>query len=351
MALGVFTFVLIVGNILKLADLVINKGVDLGNIGKAFILLLPFILSYTIPMAILTAVLLAFGRLAADNETTAMRASGISMLNIAIPVFIVSLILSLLLLILNERIVPESHYKSRIVLKKIGMQNPMALLEPGTFIKGFEDYIIFVYSIEKDEKLKNIRIYQPVGNNNTRVIVAEEGIIESVPNKQALKLELRKGSVEEPSQDDPEKFYKLNFNKYYMTLNMSEADSHGKIEKKQQELKSSELKREIKTFGKKGIDTLPLKIQLHKRIAMSFSPLVFAIIGIPLAIKTRRGEKSISLGLSLLVFVVYWIMMIGVKALAINKVFPAAISMWLPNIILLILGIWIFTFMHKKGHI
>ena len=78
-SLIVFTFVLVTGNLVKLADLVINKGVDISKVGKLFLFLIPFLLSYTIPMSTLSATLLVFGRLSSDNEILALRANGVSL--------------------------------------------------------------------------------------------------------------------------------------------------------------------------------------------------------------------------------------------------------------------------------
>ncbi len=76
LSLVIFNFVLLMGNLIKLAELMVNKGVSIIFVLKLFLFLIPSLLSLTIPMAVLTATLLAFGRLASDNEITSMRASG-----------------------------------------------------------------------------------------------------------------------------------------------------------------------------------------------------------------------------------------------------------------------------------
>ena len=137
-------------------------------------------------MATLTACLLGFGRLASDNEITAIRASGISIFRIATPVIIMSIIISLFLIPLNDQLIPKARFISRSILKEIGMKRPTAFLEAGTFIKDFENYIIFIYAIEGN-KLRNIRIYQPQEGKQTRTVVAEEGEIIPIPEKNIIK--------------------------------------------------------------------------------------------------------------------------------------------------------------------
>ena len=135
MALILFTFILLVGNLVKLADLLINKGVPVFSILQMFSLLIPTLLSHTVPMAVLTGTLLAFGRLSGDREILAMRTSGISLWAIAAPVLVVAVICSPGLTPITDRIVPWSHYATRQLLADIGISNPTAFMEPGTFIK------------------------------------------------------------------------------------------------------------------------------------------------------------------------------------------------------------------------
>ena len=93
LSLFIFTFALVAGNLIKLADLVINKGVNIVLIGKLFLFLIPFLLSYTIPMSSLSATLLVFGRLSSDNEITAMRAHGINLYKLTTPLITVGIII------------------------------------------------------------------------------------------------------------------------------------------------------------------------------------------------------------------------------------------------------------------
>ena len=193
LSLIIITFAFLVGNLVKLADFVINKGVELVYVGEIFLFLVPSLLSMTIPMGVLTATLLAFGRLSSDNEIQAMRASGINLYKIALPAMTLGLILSLLSVPLNDKIVPGSHYKTRMLIKELGMRKPAAYLEAGTFIRGFKDYILFIYEIKyaKDRTIfNNIRIYQPQKNAPTRTIVAKGGELISLPDKNAIKLKL-----------------------------------------------------------------------------------------------------------------------------------------------------------------
>lgn len=331
-SITVFTFILLMGNLVKLAELVVNKGVNIFDVLKLFVYLIPYLLSYTVPMSVLTATLLAFGKLSSDNEITAMRASGISLYHIVLPVIVVSLLVSLLSIPLNDKLLPISHFASRKIVKQIGIKSPTAYLEAGTFIKSFKKYIIFIYEISNNE-LHHIRIYEPQENGPTRTIIANRGKFIPLPGKDAIQLRLIDGTSDEPNPKDPNTFYKLNFKTYDLTLDLS-TQSASRIDKKPKDMSIKELRLEIKKLKASRIDPLPLISEIHKKIALSFSPLAFILIGLPLAISTRRTEKSIGFGLSLIVIVIYYLLQVLGAALSLKELIHPVLGSWLANILL-----------------
>ena len=143
-SLAIFTFTLVIGNIIRLAELVINRGVDIKLVSRLFLYLIPFLLSYTIPMSILTSVLLVFGRLSGDNEIIAIRASGINIYRLSAPLLMIGLLFSLFSVALADKTIPKMHFASRKIIKNIGVKTPAAYLEPGTFIKIYRVFRIWL---------------------------------------------------------------------------------------------------------------------------------------------------------------------------------------------------------------
>ncbi len=233
LTLGVLSFVMaLVGNLKKIADLVINRGVDIASVLKLFLLMTPYIVTYALPVAILTAVLISLGRLSSDNEIVAIRASGINLFSLILPLLIVSIILSLLLVIFNDRIASSAHYIYRKTLLEIGIKNPTAAFEEGVFINSFQKYILFIYHVDqKKNKLRNVRIYEPQGEDKpTRTIIAKSGEFIAVPGKDVVKLKLLDGTSDEPDPENPTNFYKLNFKTYFMNLSLSDVELKGRRE-------------------------------------------------------------------------------------------------------------------------
>ncbi len=347
LTLVVFTFVFLVGNIITLANYIINKGVDPISVLKLFAFLVPWLLSFTLPIAVLTASILAFGRLSADGELTAMKASGISLYRISMPIVMVGILLSFFAFYLNDQVSPNASFASRRVLKEIGIRSPAAALEEGTFIRGFENYIIFIHEIKRN-KLKNIRIYQPQENKPTRTIVAEAGEINSIPEKNLIELKLYNGTSEEPSPTDPDSFYKLNFKTYFMSLDLSKVFKNEKIQKKTREMTISEIKAEIANCIDQKIDPTPLRVEIYKKINISIATLIFALIGIPLGVKAQRSEKSIGFVLGSVLFGIYWAAFSSMLVVASGGSMPPFIAAALPNVIFFGIGVVLFVWTARK---
>ena len=327
---------MMLGNLVKITDLIINKGVDIYSVSKLFLLMIPYLLTYTLPIAALTAVLMSLGRLSGDNEIVVIKASGINLFSLILPLIIAGVILSLVLVVFNDRVIPYARYASRKTLVEVGIKNPTFALEPGVFINSFEKYILFIYRIDQN-KLTNVRIYEPQGEDKPpRTIVAKYGEFIAIPEKKVVKLKLMSGTSDEPDLEKPGNFYKLNFKTYFMTLNLAQAQDKNQIRKKPKDMTIVELEKEIKKLRAEGIDPIPLMIQIHEKISLAFSCLVFILLGSSLAIITRRREKTINFGIAFLIVGVYYLLLMGSEALSLQG--SPIITMWLPNIILGAIG-------------
>ncbi|HNV23810.1 MAG TPA: LptF/LptG family permease, partial [Candidatus Omnitrophota bacterium] len=330
MALMVLTSVFLLGNLIQLANLVINKGVGLSTVGNIFILLIPVLLEYTLPIACLISVILTFSRMSSNNEILALRTSGIHLSKLLLPLIIVGILLSLSLFILNDRIIPYAHHRQRSLLKNLGVENPTALLEPGVFINAFQGHILFIHKIEENN-LYNVTIYQPQKDGPTRTIIAKKGEFTRVPDKDQIKIKLIDGTSDEPNVENPKNFYKLNFKSYFMTLDLSQAKK--KIEKKPKSMTMSELKEEIEKLERLFVDPARLQTEYYRKIAFSFSPLIFIALGFPLAVITNKREKSANVVLAIICAACYYLLFLGCEALSVQSIFPPIFIMWVPNIV------------------
>ena len=340
-----FTFVFLVGNLFKMVDLLINKGVSPWDLFKILLFLIPGLLSFTVPTSALAAVLLVFGGFAQNNEITAMKASGINVFTIMLPVLLTAFLMSLGLLFLSDQIESEAQFAYRREAKMLLLKKPLAYLEAGKFIKDFQEYIILTQRIEKN-KLYGITIYQPQERGKaTRTIMAESGEIISSTDDKTLTVRLYNGTSDEPNPDDPSIFYKLNFKTFELPpIHLGKDDPHNKIEKKVREMRIDEI---LYNLGyNPAVKNDPstkreYEAALHKKISFSFAPFVFTLVGLPLAIISRRGEATVSFALALGVVAVYYVLFVWGRAMSVESGLNPFLAMWLPNVFMIGSGMFL----------
>lgn len=358
----VFTFVLFIGNMLRIIDMM-SKGISGIVILKFLTLLLPFMLSYSIPISILTAVLLVFARLSADNEITAIRANGINLKYVFKPVLICTMIIVCLSFYINDKVRPNAIFSGRKLLLGIGMEEPMFNVSSGRFNEIFPNYVIYVGQKE-GKTLKRVIVYKFEKERLNSVITAESGQVFCENKKPNMYLKLYNGVIEEIPQKEQAsgKINRMQFDTYNVEFNMDEQIKDiSKIPKKEREMTNGELARRIENLQKKILHTnykqlMPninqeisaIKTRIHNRLAISFSSLVFILVGIPLGIKVHRSETSIGAGISLILVSAYYFLMTFGEAFGDKPSFYPWLIMWVPNMILFIIGVVLIHRLLKK---
>lgn len=335
------TMIMLIGRIWTITDMIVRKGVSVGDTLKVISFLIPYLLGFTIPIAFLLGVLLVMGRLIADNELIAIKVAGISVTKILNIFLCVGVIISLFLFVLNSKIIPESHYRSKSQVKKTLFENAAALIEPRVFLENFENYIIYI-SDKHENKLKNVFIYELDGNNDkgiSKVTFAKEG--EFVFENKILKIGLKDGFMDETSAEDKQEIFRLNFRTFFMSIPLKSNKSL-KIDKKSKDLTLKELRTKISKLKKMGIDPFELNTEFHKRISLSFSVISFALLGVGISLMVRHREKSINLGIALVAALVYYLLFIMGEALIEYHYIIPSLGMWLPNIIIISFGGYLF---------
>ena len=191
--LFVLTFVLLMGKILQIMDLMVNKGISVFSIAKLIIFLLPSFMLFTIPIALLIAILIAMGRLSADNEITALKTSGISLLQIYYPVAIASLITFIFTIVISYFLVPQSNFATKRLLFNIAQQNASIGIKEKVFNADFKGFLLYAEKIPLDGNYMEGVIVSDnriIGEQNT--IFAKKAFLVSDPESMTVKLKTGK---------------------------------------------------------------------------------------------------------------------------------------------------------------
>ena len=217
--LAVITFVLILDFIIDIFDLILGKGLGVLVVLEVFVLNLAWMLALSIPMTVLVSTLMAFGRLAADNEITAIKASGTCVFSLVKPVLVLSLGLSFFLFLFNDRVLPETNHRAKNLMSAIHRKRPTLTLKQGVFMNDFPGYSVLVEKIhEKTSEISGITIYELKDNRIPVTIRAQRGTLELSPGKDRLTITLYDGELHEIDDQDPSKYRRLTFEKHVLHL-------------------------------------------------------------------------------------------------------------------------------------
>ncbi len=327
--------ILCLGNLLKIADLIV-KGMDPTLILKFFVFLIVSLLQYAIPMGILTATILVFGRLSADNEITAMRASGVGLSTITAPVFALAVILTLICLYLHNTAIPNYNFAIRRLKTEVGLQDPEVLLTPGELVR-LPGYDIQIQGKE-DGILKKVLINQYRGEKRTSTIFAEEASISHTPDQEGFTLKLTEGTLEEFDVNNPQVSTHTTFGRFDYPIDLEVIyEEQENISKRTKDMTRTELietRRDLlRTDGADRSTISAITTELHKRLSLSLACVSFVLLGIPLAIRAHRGEKSIGMALSLGVIFVFYLFVAYAQTMDESpQKFPHLI-IWVPNLL------------------
>ena len=342
--IGVFTFILLIARMLKLVELVVNRSVPLLEIGKLFAYILPTFLEVTVPMALLLAVLLGFGRLSADSEVVALKTSGLSLYQMMVPVLVFTGLVYLLSLFLAMYARPWGNTKLKAGLYEIAKTRASAGLRERVFNDDFAGLVIYVEHVQPPgDQLRGILISDNRDPNQRNTVLAKHGFLVSSEETHSVTLRLLDGSIH-TFMPGEKSYHKTDFTVYDVTLNLAAAlAKFSQREKDAQEMTLGELRSAIAERQRTGRPATGELIELHRKFALPFACIVFGLIAVPLGLQPARGVKSRGFSISLAIIFLYYLLLTAGEAMADKDVLRPAIALWLPNLVFGPLAIVLFT--------
>ena len=358
----VFTLVLLVGNLLKeILGLLVNGQAHFSLMLEALALLVPFLWVYALPMGLLTATLLVFGRFSADQELTAARASGISLLSLITPILLISLACCGVSAWINLQLGPQSRVAYLNLIYRARTEITRAQLPESTNIRDFPGYLCFVGK-NRNNYLSDVWIVQfdtDTNHPNPLIIRATSGRLEDDVAGQQLLLHLtnvvRTTTVGQHDVISTSGSLTMSFDLKTATnqvfhpkiSDMTYGQLCAEITSVENLVRRppapgatpTELTAQLRLIQQQKNDlTLPARVELHRRFAFSFASFSFALIGIPLGIRVHRRETNIGIAVALLLAVAYYsFILLGVSLSGRPEFYPQLI-LWLPNFVFQAIG-------------
>src|SRR5438445_7771872 len=351
-ACALLTFFLVIDRIYHLTDLVITKGVPLHLVLELLAFMLPLFVAYTLPMALLVAVLLAGGRLASDLEIVAFKAAGVSALRLFRPVLAASLMIAGATAVLTLVVHPAANGEFQRQLVRILQARAASAPQEPVFNSTFGDLTIYVEDVSTSQvALRGILVSDERDPMLSRIISAREGRLLTDESNRRITLRMMNGAVNEAdilpvdvpkaTVDTPSptggaagasRYRYTRFDIYDMSLSVdSPLKGAPRVEKPEKDLSLADLGAKIAEYRDDPHSRAPFEIERHKRYALPMAALVFGLVGFPLAIRSHRGGRSIALVGSLTILVTYYLLMTSLEGAALRARVPAILAIWAPN--------------------
>jgi lipopolysaccharide export system permease protein len=404
-SLIVTTFVMLLDKILDLLNLIIVKKLEIGMIASIFGLSLPFMLALTIPMAVLLATIMSFGRLSVDNELIAFKSCGINVYSLLKPTVIAAVFLSIFMIFFNNSILPDTNHMLKNLMIKANYRRPVTAIEPGTFVT-MKNYTIFARE-RQGEKLKGIIIFDTEESRFPQAITAREGTIELSNGGNSLRTVLFDGERHESDPKDPGKYQLIKFKRFVLNLpdlgytineegtdyrsdrELSSKAMYEIVNKRRIEIDETEDKlilaqKEIEeleadTTATKMAEVLRVQknkkklkklynseniykdkiirldsdinkylVEIYKKYAIAVACLIFVLIGAPVGMMTRSSGVGMAFSVSSIVFLIYYGTLTLGEELADKGHISPFLAMWISNIIFALVGIYLVIFSVKE---
>jgi lipopolysaccharide export system permease protein len=351
-------------------------------------------------MAVMVAVLTAFGRLSADNEITAAKATGVGVLSMVVPVLIASIVVSVGVYQFGNHVLPAANHRLKSLLVDIHRVRPLATIEPGVLTELPDGSTIIVERLDpRTSEIFGVKIHKMEGAEPLQTIVAARGRIVTRQTENLMTLELEDGEIHQIDQEDPTKYMKLLFDRHTINLvegsetlvrtddtqrgdrELSAADLRARIAEQEMErtvvraelaallsgalgrtldrasgaqppVKSATIEAERASL-RRGVDgkiraiegslakSRKLLVEYEKKISIPFSSIVFVLLGAPLGIRARRAGIGIGAGVGIIFFLVYYLFLIGGEQLGDRGIVSPFWAMWSPNVLFGAIGVFL----------
>ncbi len=351
LSLGILTFILVLSRLGKIADLVINKGVGFKDIVALVAFSVPPYLTFTLPMAFLLSVIVVLGRLSTENEILALKASGVNLMWLFVPITFVGLIVTTCGLFNTNVLLPRCSGLFRETLIEVIKKGISVDDKEGVFNDSVPGVVIYINKVDTARRtLTGIVVSDDRDKSVKQTISASKGFVNIDSETFQLYFMLQDGTLHrwEKATDT---YRSVSFRDYTFTMNLSQMVQTGGVSRKlAYEMDRNELKKALKTTTNED-QQYDLLLEIYKKISLPLSSLAFIILTIPLGVKRKVEGKFSGTLYSLLLFIFYYVLIAMTDSLGKNIHAPPYIVTFLPNTVIVAMGLYLLRGLNKEEHV
>jgi lipopolysaccharide export system permease protein len=345
-AVGIAMAALLMERLIRLLDMFANRGSPISIILKMLGNLVPHYLGIALPAALFVGVLYASMRLSNDSELDAMRASGMSLRRLMLPILALAIVLTIVSSYILGFLQPYTRFAYRALVHIVTETQWDSAIERGAFFSGFGGKTILIGDIsEGGRKLQQIFVKEIDGSGRNIIITAERGDL-SKESDLSLVLTLRDGIRTETSQAG-DVTRALVFKELALPLESVAPEPFRQRGDKESELTLFEL---FKYYFNTPdyLDLEDIKAEINSRLVNSISIIFLPLLAMPVGISSRRTSKSLRLFVGVVFLVIYYEVLQFGEQLVGNGVSGAIVALWLPFLVFSSISLWLFSSADRK---
>lgn len=338
------SFIFLMTQIVNVTNLVVNHNLSVGFVMLFLLYGMPYFWGFVVPMAIMMAVLLCFLRMSGDNEITALKAGGVGVYRLLPPVVLFCLLGAGLTAFMVIHGLPWGRQASKTVLQDAALQHFELGIRERTFNDSFDNIVIYLNEFDYRQKtLRDVFIQDQRSPESINTIIAPRGVIHSDIDRGLFRLRLFDGRINRVDTATHSVNW-VAFDTYDITLNLSEAlkQTFPGLPH-QEELYLPELRQELNQAVEKDPRYYKLLLEYHRKFSLPFACLAMGLLAMPLGLQARTHKRSLGLGMSLIFFLIYYIMLAAAWVFGEAGIYPPLIGMWVPNIVFTALAVYLLT--------
>ncbi len=364
LGLGVYTFVLLMNQILVLSDWFIDRGVALKTVLNLLLYLIPSVLAFTVPMAVLMGILAGLSRMSSDSEITAFKTLGISNRRLLRPILLFSFLGWLLTSFLVLYSAPRANYRFVQTFVSSVLTRIQFDISPRQFYQDIPRVVLYIQEVAPDRSWNNVFVYRAEEGRAPAAVFAKNARMNVFSEEKRAVLELVDGTVHTYHSQTPEEYQVTAFERQEVELDIASFFASVSNVKRVREkdirelwVDAAALRRELAVASsdeRAGLQFRPQArsltahaIEIHKKFALPFACFIFALLGIALGASTRKGGRTSGFTISIVIIIIYYILITGGENLAMDGHLPAWLAMWGSNILLLVCGLYLFLTAHR----
>lgn len=328
LGLAVFTFIFFVPQLVRLMEQVVRHSAGPGTIALLFACTLPAVFTFTVPMGVLVGVLIGLGRLSADSELVALQALGFDRRRLLVPVGGLALLTTLLTLGMTLWLGPRALARLHAIEGELATGQASYQVQPRIFDERFPNLVLYVQDLDASAaRWRGIFLAQSGAETASQITFSEEAIVVPDPAQGVLQLHLKNGTTHEYDRHEPDRYSVSTFGESDIPVAVGELARQQKTELSVAEQPMGML---LSGPGSAGREA---RVELQRRLSFPAACLVFALLGVPLGVRSHRGSRAVGFVATLLMIYAYYLLFISGAGLARRGAVSPFVGMWTANLI------------------